>query len=146
MNGTLAINAVSQSKGIVIGSFLNISSILNHIQENSFDSVVCVCGGNSGGWNLCGADTLFAGAIVNRVRDFGYSLAKDNAKVAESFYLNYKDKKEHFIETSDFKKQFSTSTLHLRDAEFCLQEDLYSCLPVFDGQKLVNQLATPLIQ
>ena len=136
MNGTLAINAVSQSKGIVIGSFLNISSVLSHIQENSFESVVCVCGGNNGGWNMCGADTLFAGAIVNRVRDFGYSLATDNAMIAENFYQQNKDDKARFIEQSSFKKQFSNSKLHLKDAEFCLQEDLYSCLPIWDGQKL----------
>src|SRR5687768_8601493 len=60
-NGTQAIAKSMDAKEIVIGSFLNLSALANHIQSAT-DDILIVCAGWKGRFNL--EDTLFAGALI----------------------------------------------------------------------------------
>ena len=87
-NGTQAIAKAIEAREIIIGSFLNLSAVTSHLLESN-NKVLLVCAGWKGKVNL--EDTLFAGAIVDKVKDHIepdcdaplaaqhlYSMAKDN--------------------------------------------------------------------
>ncbi len=68
-NGTKAIVKTKGSHITLIGSFLNLSKIIEYI-NNSNNDVLLVCSGWKGSTNL--EDTLCAGAIVAGLQNFEY--------------------------------------------------------------------------
>src|SRR5215510_4352501 len=64
-NGTQAIEKANGAKKIVIGSFLNLSSVVKYLLFGE-NSVLIICAGWKGKVNL--EDTLFAGAIMDRLK------------------------------------------------------------------------------
>lgn len=65
-NGTQAIAKSKGAQEIIIGSFLNLSAVVDYLRKVSTDILV-VCSGWKGKVNL--EDTLFAGALVERLKD-----------------------------------------------------------------------------
>ena len=65
-NGTNALLKAKQADSVVIGSFSNLSSVLNRLQ-NSPAPVHIVCAGTNGA--ITGEDVLFAGALSTRLLD-----------------------------------------------------------------------------
>jgi 2-phosphosulfolactate phosphatase len=72
-NGTQAIEKAKGAKRIIVGSFLNLSSVVKYLLFGE-NSVLVVCAGWKGKVNL--EDTLFAGAVV----DAAASGAKDRPR------------------------------------------------------------------
>ena len=65
-NGTQAIDKAKEAKQIIIGSFLNLTSVTHYLLLSEHNILV-VCAGWKGKVNL--EDTLFAGAIVENLRN-----------------------------------------------------------------------------
>src|SRR5687767_2329393 len=65
-NGTRAIVKSLGAKEIIIGSFLNLTAVANHLRTINSD-VLVVCAGWKGKVNL--EDQLFAGALVELLKD-----------------------------------------------------------------------------
>src|SRR5688500_4758414 len=65
-NGTGAIVKSAGAREILIGSFLNLSAIVNRLRKSE-NNVLIVCSGWKGKVNM--EDTLFAGALVENLKD-----------------------------------------------------------------------------
>lgn len=65
-NGTVAMAHCTAAKRVYCGSLLNVESLASHIaHEHSGDTVLIVCAGSAGNFNL--EDFLGAGALVDRL-------------------------------------------------------------------------------
>ena len=132
-NGTRAIRLSEAADEIVIGSFLNLQAVANHLLELQLD-VLVVCAGWKGKFNL--EDTLYAGALVERLQ---HAFSFENDATLASLYL-YQTAKEDlvtFLRQSSHVRRLENLEIH-KDIEFCLQHDVYSTLPVWKQDRLVD--------
>jgi 2-phosphosulfolactate phosphatase len=89
-----------------------------------------VCAGWKGKVNL--EDTLFAGAIVEKLKDF-IEPDCDAPLAAQSLYNMAKEDMVKFLSTSSHVKRLAKLNIH-KDIEFCLTPDQYSVVPILkDG-------------
>lgn len=132
-NGTHAIQLSRSAKQIVIGSFLNLSALCSWLAEQHQD-VLLVCAGWKNKVNL--EDSVFAGAVVNKLKPLGFQL--DDAAVAVA---DLHEQAKHDLRTY-LKKSSHTERLQRlgieKDVEFCLSVDLTTAIPVLDGDRLVK--------
>src|SRR5690606_41290493 len=130
-NGTRAIQRCKQAKTVAIGSFLNITA-LTHWLKNQEGNVLLVCAG----WkdHMCLEDTVFAGAVVDRLEAPGLTL-DDAAYAAQSLYHSTQENPALLAKASHSKRM---RHLHIeQDIAFCLQEDVVATIPVLKNGELV---------
>ncbi len=134
-NGTQAINVAKNAHQVVIGSFLNLDALCDWLLKQEKD-VLCLCSGWKNRFNL--EDTLFAGAVVHRLKNSGLSDTQcDSAIAAEHLYLSAKDDMYRFLENSSHRKRLER--LHIeRDIEYCLTPNQTRVIPVLQGEMLVK--------
>lgn len=132
-NGTHAIQLSRSAKRIVIGSFLNLSSLSQWLKEEH-ENIILVCAGWKNNFNL--EDTIFAGAVVNKLKDDIYVL-DDAAIAAEDLYLLAKDNLSGFLSKSSHSDRLKRLGIE-EDIAFCLRVDETSSIPVLEGDKLVK--------
>jgi len=132
-NGTAAINKSKEADLVIIGSFLNLTTVVNFIRSEQKD-VVIVCAGWKGKFNL--EDTLYAGAIVAGLS--GFEIYDDAALAARHLYLKAKDDLYSFLENSSHFNRLKKLKIK-RDIEFCLTPDQYSILPRVKNGIIVNE-------
>ena len=132
-NGTRAIHAAQEAHTIVIGSFLNLNTLCNWLKTEN-RNICLLCSGWKDKTNL--EDTLFAGAIVEQLKNADYKLddagilAADLYALAKSDLWAYLKKSSH----SDRLKK-----LHIEDdIAFCLHENRTTSIPILKGDKLVK--------
>jgi len=123
-NGTLAISKALEANEIIIGSFLNLSSVTAHLLGGE-NNVLLVCAGWKGKVNL--EDTLFAGAIVDRLRNH-IEPDCDAPLIAQHLYSKAKDDLTGFLKNASHVKRLDKLNIH-RDIEYCLTPDQFSVLP-----------------
>lgn len=118
-NGTLSINKSKNADQIVIGSFLNLSNVANHLKAGEND-VLILCAGWKGQVNL--EDTMFAGAVVESlIGDFEVEF--DSTIIARNVYNASKQNKFEYLKNSSHFKRLSKMGIE-KDIQFCMQEDL----------------------
>ncbi len=128
-NGTQVIEKSARAKEIVIGSFLNLSSVVNYLLLGE-NNILIACAGWKGRVNL--EDTLFAGAIVEKLKDY-LGLDCDAPLAAQHLYRLAKEDMQTFLSKSSHVKRLNKLNVH-KDFEFCLTVDQYKILPrVRDG-------------
>lgn len=132
-NGTRAIRLSEGADEIVIGAFLNLQAVADHLGELDLD-VLVVCAGWKGQFNL--EDTLFAGALVERLQE-KFSYEHDSALAALYLYQNAKDDLLNFLRQSSHVRRLEHLEI-FKDIEFCLRHDTYNVLPVWRKDRLVN--------
>jgi 2-phosphosulfolactate phosphatase len=132
-NGTHAIQLSRSAKRIVIGSFLNLSSLSDWLKEEH-ENILLVCAGWKNNFNL--EDTIFAGAVVNKLKDNQYIL-DDSSIAAEDLYLLAKDDLGKFLSKSSHSDRLKKLGIE-EDIAFCLRVDETSAIPVLEGDKLVK--------
>lgn len=130
-NGTQAIDKSKHAKEILIGSFLNLSSIVRYLLF-SHNNILVVCAGWRGKVNL--EDTLFAGAVVERLKDF-IEPDCDAPLAARHLYNQAKDDMVGFLSTSSHVKRLNRLNIH-EDIKFCLTPDQYPVIPRLIGNEL----------
>ncbi len=132
-NGTHALHLSRSAKKIVIGSFLNLTA-LSHWLNTQNENVLLVCAGWKNNFNL--EDTLFAGAVIEQLKDKGF--APDDAAIAANdlFQVGKNDINEYLKKTSHGERLKKLGIE--KDIEFCLQVDLTAAIPVLEGEKLVK--------
>lgn len=140
-NGTQAIARSLGARDIVIGSFLNITAVVNYLRATA-DDVLIVCAGWKGRVNL--EDTLFAGALVNYLTD-DYTLACDAPLAAQRLYIQAKDNMVDFLKDSSHVRRLAKLNIH-KDIEFCLTPDQYEVVPVLKEGVLINHVEVPLLK
>jgi 2-phosphosulfolactate phosphatase len=135
-NGTRLLH-MALDKGareIITGSFPNLSAVCDHLLAMN-RNVVLGCAAWKDKVNL--EDTLFAGAIISRVRS-QFAINCDSSHIAEELYT--KGKKDLF----SFLKKNNASHYHRlmgfgleKDMRYCLAEDGANVLPIYQDGKLV---------
>lgn len=132
-NGTMAINESREAGKIVIGSFLNLSSLCQWLQAQDED-IVLLCAGWKNNFNL--EDTLFAGAVVYQLKEYHYKL--DDAGIAASdLYEAVKEDLNGYLKKTSHSERLKQLGIE-RDIEFCLNIDLTAAIPILENGKLVK--------
>jgi len=135
-NGTRLLH-IALEKGateIITGAFNNLSAVCDHIIAMN-QNVILGCAAWKDKINM--EDTLFAGAVISRVRRH-FQVDCDSSHMAEAMYE--KGKKDLFA----FMKKNNASHYHRlmnfgleKDIRYCLTEDSDNVLPVYLDGKLV---------
>lgn len=138
-NGTRAIRLSEEADEIIVGAFLNLNAVAEHLKTLNLD-VLVVCAGWKGNFNL--EDTLFAGALVERLMD-SFSSEIDASLASLYLYQTAKPDMLGFLRKSSHVRRLEHLEIH-KDIEFCLQHDLFNVLPVWKQDRLVDLLAEPV--
>jgi 2-phosphosulfolactate phosphatase len=131
-NCTRAIFKAKNANRILVGSFLNIQSIADYLCENVFEDVILLCAGWKNKFNL--EDTIYAGALVDRINQ-KYRKDCDAAVMAQLLYLQSKPDMRGFLTKSSHNQRLEALGIE-NDIQFCLKEDLYSVIPIFEGSTI----------
>jgi 2-phosphosulfolactate phosphatase len=132
-NGTLSITkAKASAVKVLVGAFLNLKAIVDYLKTQPYD-VLVLCAGWKGKPNL--EDTLFAGAVVNALKD-EYFVAEDSAILAMRSYNQAKDDLIGYLANSSHIRRLQKLGIN-KDISYCLQHDLYDVVPILRGNELV---------
>jgi 2-phosphosulfolactate phosphatase len=131
-NGTQAIEKSKGAKEVLIGSFLNLTSVVRYLLLGE-NPVLIVCAGWKGRVNL--EDTLFAGAVVDKLKDY-LGLDCDAPLAAQHLYTIAKGDMGAFLSESSHVKRLNRLNIY-KDFEFCLTVDKYKVLPRLKNDVLV---------
>src|SRR6195952_67833 len=132
-NGTQALHLSRKAKRIVIGSFLNLTSLCNWLKTQN-ENILLVCAGWKNNFNL--EDTLFAGAVAEQLKDTDYKW-DDAAIAANDMYHLAKDDLNLYLKKSSHGERMKQLGI-LEDIDFCLHVDITTAIPVLDGERLVK--------
>ncbi|MBK0380130.1 2-phosphosulfolactate phosphatase [Mucilaginibacter segetis] len=132
-NGTNALHLSRKAKKVVIGSFLNITSLCSWLKKQP-DSILLVCAGWKNNFNL--EDTLYAGAVIEQIKSRDYVL-DDPAIAANDLYQIGKQDIVDYLKKTSHSERLKKLGIE-KDIEFCLQIDLTTAIPILDGEKLVK--------
>ncbi len=136
-NGTRCIHMASHSKAVVIGSFLNISSLADWlIQQNA--PVLIFCASWKDRFSL--EDTVFAGALAERLLETGkYETICDAVTASVDLWNLAKNDLLGYIQKAAQKSRLASKGLD-DCIGFCLTDDLCPVVPVFQDEKLIDIL------
>ena len=132
-NGTHALHLSRKAKKIVIGSFLNLTSLCNWLKTQN-ENILLVCAGWKNNFNL--EDTLYAGAVVEQLKDSGYTLDDPAMAANDLFQIGKNDIGQYLSKTSHGERLKKLGIE--KDIAFCLQIDITTAIPILDGEKLVK--------
>ena len=131
-NGTRLLHMVQDALTIITGAFLNLSSVCSYLIGQG-KNVLLGCAAWKDRFNL--EDTLFAGAVVERVQQH-FEINCDSARAAlyqhrlsGGQYLDFLRDSSHFHRLSRFGLE--------KDMEYCTTPDLHPVVPVLQGRELV---------
>jgi 2-phosphosulfolactate phosphatase len=132
-NGTYALHLSRKAKRIVIGSFLNLTSLCNWLKGQQ-ENILLVCSGWKNNFNL--EDTLFAGAVVDQLKSRGF-VADDPAIAANDLYQIAKNDLNGYLKKTSHSERLKALGIE-GDIAFCLEVDLTTAIPVLEGDSLVK--------
>lgn len=127
-NGTQAIEAASDAHALIIGSFSNISAVVNFCVASQKD-VLVLCAGWNNRFNI--EDTLYAGAIAKRLQGKGYTYVSDAAEIALSMWRNAEPNLRDYINHTEHIKRLEANNLQ-DSVEYCLTYDTVPLVPIYD--------------
>ncbi len=139
-NGTrlLHMALASGAAGIITGSFPNLSAVCSYLQQQG-KPVILGCAAWKDRVNI--EDTLFAGAVINRVKAH-FSINCDSSAMAESLYLEAGDDRYAFMKAKNASHYHRLTGFGLeKDIRYCLTEDLANVCCVFDNGMLTCRAA-----
>ncbi|SFC87518.1 2-phosphosulfolactate phosphatase [Flexibacter flexilis DSM 6793] len=131
-NGTTAIARSREAEQIIVGSFLNLTTVAEYLHTLPND-VVLLCSGWKGMANA--EDTLYAGALVALLEN-EYSFATDAPILAKVLYDSAKEDMLTFLSASSHVSRLHNLNI-TEDIKFCLTPDQYSVIPVLKDGVLV---------
>lgn len=136
-NGTRCIHLAGHSKAVVIGSFLNISSLAGWlIQQNA--PVLIFCASWKDRFSL--EDTVFAGALAERLLDSGkFESVCDAVTASVDLWHLAKNDLVGYLQKSAQKGRLASKGLD-DCIDYCLSADQTCVIPVFKDNRLVNIL------
>ncbi|GAA3967187.1 2-phosphosulfolactate phosphatase family protein [Pedobacter ginsengiterrae] len=133
-NGTKALHlANKRAYQVVIGSFLNLDSLSDYLASQD-KNVLLLCAGWKDQFNL--EDTLFAGAVVNKLRK-NFEHFDDSSVAAEDLYMLAKDDLRKYLHKSSHSHRLAQLNIE-EDVVFCLQLNVCKAIPVLEGERLVK--------
>jgi len=133
-NGTNAINLASSGSQVLIGAYLNITALAEHIKETGKDLLI-LCAGWKNKFNL--EDTLFAGALSKLVlEDKQFHTICDATLGAIDLYETARSDMIGYIEKAAQRHRLKKNNLD-DVIGYCHEFDLTRLIPVLSGKHLV---------
>jgi 2-phosphosulfolactate phosphatase len=117
---------------IISGSFPNLSAVCDYLIAEKKE-VVLGCAGWKDRFNL--EDTLFAGAVINRVKKY-FTIHCDSSLMAEAMYTNNKKNLLEFAPKLTHYHRLVERFGLIEDIRYCLTNDLADVLPLYSDGKL----------
>ena len=132
-NGTQAIDKSKSARELLIGVFLNLSTVVDYLRQGE-NNILVLCAGWKGKVNL--EDTLFAGAVVEHLK--GHAHPECDAPLAAQYlYAAAKSDPVKFLSNSSHVQRLNRLNI-IKDIEFCLTSDTYSVLPSLKNGVLID--------
>jgi len=134
-NGTRLLH-MALAKGaseVITGSFPNISAVCDHLLQMN-KRVILGCSGWKDRFNL--EDTLFAGAVIQRLQGYFTINGCDSSLMAENMYGMHKHHLYSFIQKSSHWHRLAAYGLE-KDLEYCVTEDGANILPLYTNNALI---------
>ncbi|HEY1033188.1 MAG TPA: 2-phosphosulfolactate phosphatase [Flavipsychrobacter sp.] len=132
-NGTRLLHMVKDADTIITGAFLNLSAVCDFLVAQG-KNVLLGCAAWKDRFNL--EDTLFAGAVVNKIKDH-FSVNCDSARAANYLFEHSAEGNAiTFLRDSSHYKRLSAYGLQ-GDMEYCATPDLHPVVPILKGKELV---------
>ena len=128
-NGTLAIAQCKGAREVIIGSFINLSSVAEII-TSSENPVHILCAGTKGELSL--DDFLCAGAFISRISEKAEIRSDDLGLLAKTYWENMPGGIHDALKTS---KHYNTllDRGFEKDLEYCLGLDTHDVVPMLDS-------------
>ena len=118
---------------IISGSFPNLSSVCKYLIEQN-KNVVLGCAGWKDRYNV--EDTLFAGAVIGKVKEH-FTIHCDSSLTAEILYENNKHDLATFAPNLTHYHRLVERFGLIEDINFCLTPDVADILVVYKEGKLI---------
>lgn len=135
-NGTrlLQLALDKNAKGIVTGSFPNLSAVCNYLVNQNQD-IVLGCAAWKNRVNI--EDMLFAGAVIDRIENH-VSINCDSSQIALTMYRAARPNLFDFMKQKNASHYQRLSGFGLqKDMQYCLTEDIANTLVVYEDGKLL---------
>ncbi len=121
------------AKAIITGSFPNISAVCDYLVAQK-KPVILGCAAWKDRVNI--EDTLFAGAVVNRIKEH-FDINCDASQMAEAMYLEAKDNLYEFMKNKNASHYHRLTNYGLeKDIRYCLTADGANVMCVYEDGKL----------
>ena len=133
-NGTklLHMAAANGSAEVITGSFPNLGAVCDYVISKN-KNLVLGCSGWKDIFNL--EDTLFAGAVIDRVKEH-FSIHDDASLMAQQIYKLHQNNLYRFIQHTTHWHRLAAYGLQ-EDLQYCITTDVANILPIFRGGELV---------
>lgn len=135
-NGTKLLH-MALAKGcaeVVTGSFVNLSTVCDYLMSQD-KNVILGCSGWKDMFNL--EDTLFAGAVIDKVRKH-FVIHDDASLMASQIFSLHQNDLYSFIKHTTHWHRLAAYGLH-NDLQYCISTDAANVLPLFkNGELIVN--------
>ncbi len=122
---------------IIAGSFPNLSAVCDYLVAEK-KNVVLGCAGWKDRFNL--EDTLFAGAVINRVKK-NFDVNCDSSLMAETMFSKHKNDLLAFAPKLTHYHRLVERFGLIEDIRYCLSYDVANVLPLYHQGKLVSYTA-----
>lgn len=116
---------------VVTGSFPNLSAVCDHLSTLD-KNVILGCSGWKNRFNL--EDTLFAGAVVSRIKQ-QFTIHCDSSLMAEDMYHLHKNDLFNFIQKTTHWHRLAAYGLQ-DDLKYCVTPDVANVLPIYKNDEL----------
>ena len=127
-NGTRTLQACRAAERVLVGSFFNLSGIVDQLAQVEGE-LVLACSGREGGF--CTEDTVFAGACVAAL---AAPQLTDAAETAKILYQTHREDLSGMLKNCYHGQRLASIGLG-KDLEFCAQMDLVDVVPhLVDGR------------
>ena len=131
-NGSQAIIKSKEAVEVIIGAFLNLEAIVDHILQIP-QEVLIHCAGWKGNPNL--EDTLFAGALIDECAE-ELKPVGDSALIAHQLYISSHENLLGLALRSSHAERLKGYGIE-EDLEFCMEENRFAVVPRLVGNELV---------
>lgn len=133
-NGTLALSRARSATHLIVGSFLNLSCVIQFAKEADRD-VALICAGWRGRFSL--EDTLCAGSMLHSLWD-----GSTPRFTSDSTYLTfqlYQNEQERLAETLTkcHHGQRLEKLGFASDVKYCIQQDKLPVVPIYQDKRLI---------
>ena len=135
-NGTRLLRMAldANAREIITGSFCNISAVCEYLTGQN-KNIILACSAWKNRVNF--EDTLFAGAVLNRIRSH-FEVNCDASGIAENLFLQANGDLFEFMKTNNASHYHRLMGFGLeKDIRYCLTNDNASILPKYSGGKLI---------
>ena len=130
-NGTKCIEMSSNASEVIIGSFLNLTAVVNYVQEKGKD-IVLFCAGWKDKVNL--EDSLFAGAFALKMQN---AIKDDSTLLCMKAYENRKEDLFETLKKSNHFNRLKNKGV-VDDIKYCCNMDITDVVPKLNKGLIVK--------